>query len=154
MRALLLRHVEAGDRAALTGDDRQRPVSEHGRRQAEALVGLLADHPVERVVSSPLLRCVQSVEPIAAARGLEINVEDGLAEGASLDAVRCLLRGLGERPALLCSHGDVIGAVITDLGHRGTDLPPSPRWPKASVWALTGDPSRPTAVFVPPPTVR
>lgn len=146
----MIRHVHAGDRASWSGDDRRRPVSPRGGAQARALVAQLADHPIERVLSSDYDRCVQSVEPLAAARGLPVEHEPALAEGAPLDALHRLLRRLGETPTALCSHGDVIGALVTDLEHRGVALGPEPRWPKASVWVLEGAPEAPRATYLPP----
>jgi phosphohistidine phosphatase SixA len=149
---LVLRHTHAGDRATWHGDDRLRPVSEEGERQARALVGLLAGYPLDRILTSPYVRCVQSVEPLAAARGLEVEEEDLLAEGAPLDLVQRLLHQLAGDHAVLCSHGDVIGAIVTDLAHGGVDLGPCPpRWPKASTWVLDGDPLAPRANYLPPP---
>jgi broad specificity phosphatase PhoE len=149
---LLVRHTHAGDRSTWDGDDRRRPVSARGVQQADALVGMLASYPVERVLSSPYVRCVQSVAPLAAARGLEVEEEDLLAEGAPLDLVQQLLRRYETEDIVLCSHGDVIGAVVSDLAQRGVDLGPAgARWEKASTWVLDGDPRHPRASYLPPP---
>jgi broad specificity phosphatase PhoE len=152
MTVLLLRHTHAGDREAWVGDDRQRPVSDRGAKQAEALVDQLGAFPIERVLSSPYVRCVQSVQPLATARGLVVEEEDLLAEGAPLDLVQRLLRQVDGEHVVLCSHGDVIGALVTDLAGRGVDLGPAGQtWPKASTWVLEGDPLRPLASYLPPP---
>jgi phosphohistidine phosphatase SixA len=149
---LLLRHTHAGERDAWAGDDRHRPVSERGARQAEALVHQLSTYPIERVLTSPYVRCVQSVEPLAAARGLEVEEEDVLAEGAPFDLVQRLLQRVAGEDVVLCSHGDVIGAIVSDLAHRGVDLGPvGATWQKASTWVLDGDPHRPRASYLPPP---
>jgi broad specificity phosphatase PhoE len=150
---LLLRHTHAGDRDAWDGDDRRRPVSDRGVRQAQALVAQLGPYPVERVLTSPYVRCVQSVEPLAAARGLEVEEDDRLAEGTPFDLVQRLLHEVAGSHAVLCSHGDVIGAIVTDLAHRGVDLGPAgPVWAKASTWVLDGEPTAPSASYLPPPT--
>jgi broad specificity phosphatase PhoE len=156
---LLLRHVHAGDRDAWTGDDRRRPISATGLRQALALVDRYAERPVVGIVSSPYTRCVQSVEPLSASRGLLIEEAEELAEGAPLDVVDRFLRAQarrGERDGgdvVLCSHGDVIGAVVTHLGRAGAELPsPTPTWAKASTWILDGGLDDPAPVHLPPPT--
>ncbi|HSO93974.1 MAG TPA: phosphoglycerate mutase family protein, partial [Candidatus Dormibacteraeota bacterium] len=82
MTAYLVRHAKAGDRAGWEGDDRLRPLSEPGRRQADALVGLLNGSALEAVLSSPYLRCVQTVEPLAQHFRLSVQPEPDLAEGA------------------------------------------------------------------------
>src|SRR5206468_2146730 len=68
-RSYLVRHGAAGDRHAWHEADELRPLDEEGRWQAEALVALLAEAVIERLLSSPYLRCVQTLEPLAAVRG-------------------------------------------------------------------------------------
>ncbi|MTV26553.1 histidine phosphatase family protein [Nitriliruptoraceae bacterium ZYF776] len=135
---LLLRHAHAGDRDTWDGRDHLRPLSSLGLKQALAVVDQLAGHPIDRVVTSPYVRCVQSVEPLAAAIGVPVESDDDLAEGAAPDVTRRLLRKPGGRTVLLCSHGDVIGAAVTDLEHRGLLGDLDPRWPKGSTWVLEG----------------
>ncbi len=153
MSVLLLRHVHAGDRAAWNGDDRIRPASPQGRREAEALPTLLAAHPIDRILSSPARRCLDSVQPLADARGLLVESDERLAEGVPLDVIRALLREVADQGALLCSHGDVIAAAITDLAEQGVEVGASPEWEKASTWILDGLASTPAAHYLPPPSV-
>jgi 8-oxo-dGTP pyrophosphatase MutT (NUDIX family) len=102
---LVVRHAAAGDRDRWAGDDARRPLDERGRRQAEALVDQLAPFELERIVSSPLDRCLQSVEPLAAARGLDVEAVDELAEGRGSEQVRSFLLGLRGDAAVVCGHG-------------------------------------------------
>ena len=150
MTVLLVRHAHAGDRSSWQGDDRRRPLSERGHQQAEALVERLAGFPVERALSSEYDRCVQTLQPLARGRGLEVEDHPALAEGASLDLLHRLLRQIEGRDVTLCSHSDVIGAYLQDLAHRGVDLGGSPRWPKGSVWVLEGAADGPSATYLPP----
>jgi broad specificity phosphatase PhoE len=108
MSVILLRHASAGDRDAWQGDDRLRPLDERGRAQALALRDLLRARGVKRVMSSPYVRCTQTVAPL----GLEIVPDERLAEGARLEETLELLRAADD--AVACTHGDVIEAV---LGH-------------------------------------
>ena len=154
MSLLLLRHVHAGDRDHWSGDDdRHRPASPRGQRQAAALVETYADLAIDRILTSPLTRCVQSVEPLAQARGLEVEEASDLAEGTPLDVVQRRLRGLAGHDVVLCSHGDVIGAVIQDLHFRGVnfDAAGGMRWEKAGTWVLDGDPRLPAVRYLAPP---
>jgi 8-oxo-dGTP diphosphatase len=107
---LLLRHAWAGDRDAWSGDDRLRPLDERGRTQAIALRDLLSGRRIARVVSSPYVRCVESVGPLAAALGVTVEVDDRLAEGASRESALSLLAALDE--GLACTHGDVIEELL------------------------------------------
>jgi phosphohistidine phosphatase SixA len=106
MRVILLRHASAGDRSAWTGDDRLRPLDDRGRAQAEALRPVLAKLGVTRAVSSPYVRCTQTVAPLE----LDIELDDRLAEGAAASGVRELLAQLDG--AVACTHGDVVEAVL------------------------------------------
>lgn len=143
MTLLLVRHADAGDRAAWTGDDATRPLSATGRAQSQALVDHLVDEPIRSILSSPARRCVDTVEPIADARGLDVEIDDALAEGTPLDVADRLLRRLRSDDVLLCSHGDVLGAIITSLRRRGA-IHDRPGWPKGSTWILDDwpDPAR------------
>jgi hypothetical protein len=78
---LLVRHAKAGDREKWDAPDDLRPLTAKGEAQAEALVDLLAGYDIDRVLSSPYLRCTQTVAPLASARGLAVEPCDDLAEG-------------------------------------------------------------------------
>jgi len=106
--SVLVRHASAGNRDEWDGDDRQRPLDARGRRQAAELVELLRALDVRRVVSSPYLRCVETVEPLAGARGLPVEEDDRLAEGAG----RAASDLLGEDGVVLCTHGDVVRELV------------------------------------------
>ena len=112
MIVLLVRHTRAGDRSQWQGDDRLRPVDTKGRKQAKGLVDLLEEYPIERVLSSPYLRCTQSVWPLAAARGLEVEEVEELAEEAREDDVLGLVGSLQNRCVALCTHGDVMDEIV------------------------------------------
>jgi Histidine phosphatase superfamily (branch 1) len=108
--ALLVRHADAGDRRAWSGPDELRPLDRSGRRQAAALAELLAPLAPRRIVSSPAVRCRETVEPLAAALGLPVEESDALAEGAPRDPVRALLAA-ADRPALSV-HGDLFPDLL------------------------------------------
>ncbi len=103
---LLIRHARAGDRHAWEGDDRVRPVDERGRLQSDGLVEALAEFKIERIVSSPYLRCVQTVEPLAIALGLEIELDEQLGATRLHEVEEVLERLRGENVAV-CTHGDL-----------------------------------------------
>ncbi len=82
MTVILLRHGRSTANTALTLAGRTPGVEldEIGRSQATALRDRLGGLPVEAVVRSPLLRCRQTVEPLADALGLAPEIEEGLIE--------------------------------------------------------------------------
>lgn len=143
MTLLLLRHADAGDRAAWTGDDLARPLSATGRRQSEELAEMLAGRDLTRILSSPAKRCVDTVAPLAAALGLDIEEDVALTEGTPFDRVDKLLLDVGTQDVLLCSHVDVIGAALTALWRRG-HLASRPNARKLATWLVDGwpDPAR------------
>ena len=108
MTSVLVRHASAGDRDDWDGDDRLRPLDGRGRRQAAELVDRLRGIEVRRIVSSPYVRCVETVEPLAGALGLSVEQDDRLAEGAG----RASLDLLREDGVVGCTHGDVVDAVL------------------------------------------
>ena len=135
---LLVRHAWAGDRDDWAGDDRMRPLDERGRAQAGALVALLEPFVLEALVSSPYLRCVQTLEPLASARGLEIEQHEELGEERQANEGARLLEQLVDEDVAVCVHGGVQSAV----------LPADARFPKGCAWFLVpGDPPR----FIAPP---
>jgi 8-oxo-dGTP diphosphatase len=107
---LLLRHAWAGHRPSWEDVDHIRPLDELGTRQAERLMRVFSGHAIGRIVSSPAVRCVQTVEPLAAARGLDVEVRDELAEGAGAATVEAIAAETGA--GLLCLHGDALEAVF------------------------------------------
>jgi 8-oxo-dGTP diphosphatase len=102
---VLVRHAWAGERADWVGDDRLRPLDDRGHLQALELVELLAPYLADRIVSSPFLRCTQTVEPLAAARGLPVEPSEELAEERQERDGVAFLRSLAGRDAIVCTHG-------------------------------------------------
>jgi phosphohistidine phosphatase SixA len=104
---VLVRHASAGKRERWAGDDRMRPLDERGWQQAEEIAASLVFDGLERILSSPFVRCIQTVELLAQRVDLEIEKRVELAEGASRAEGLALLDELGGAGAVLCTHGDV-----------------------------------------------
>ncbi len=84
---------------------------------------------MKRVVSSPYVRCVQTVEPLAEAAGLRVELDERLAEGADVDAAFDLLLELDAVHGVVCTHGDLIPLLLRRLvvhGHGGRRAPARP----------------------------
>ena len=58
----------------MAGDDRRGPLDKHGRTQAEELVEPLAPFRIEAILTSPAVRCIQTVAPLARARRAQLDV--------------------------------------------------------------------------------
>lgn len=139
MAILLVRHAHVLPRKEWAGANYLRPLSEQGKREADRLVKAAeAFAPVSRVLSSPYVRCVETVAPLANQRGLEVELSDDLLEGQSCAAVK-LVRTLAGSDLAVCTHGDVIAEILVSLADEdGVDLGPNPRQAKGSVWLLEG----------------
>ena len=155
----LIRHAAAGDRSAWTKPDRLRPVTKKGRRQSQAIAERLGGRRPDAVLSSPYLRCVQTLEPLAERAGREVETVDFLAEGSGGAG---LIDYVAERPGqelAMASHGDVIPEVIDRLKRLGVPLSSSAPdgrldCKKGSDWVLgTRHGEIVSAHYLPPPDV-
>jgi 8-oxo-dGTP diphosphatase len=96
---------------------------------------------VTALISSPALRCIQTLEPLADRLGIKIEVDERLAEGSPFEHALAVVRDAPDR-ALLCSHGDVVTDLIEALARRGMELTTAPDWRKATLWVLDGEADR------------
>jgi 8-oxo-dGTP diphosphatase len=139
MPVILIRHAHAGDRQDWCDDDRLRPLSTRGHRQAQHMPETLRSCLPRRVLSSPYTRCVQTVAPLAGCLGLPTETTEHLAEGAGPQAL-ALIRSLVDDTVALCTHGDVITDVLVALADEDRlDLGANPRQAKGSAWVLQAD---------------
>ena len=147
----LVRHAKAGSRAAWTDDDSTRPLVDDGWEQARVIASRLAPlHPV-RLVSSPFVRCRQTLEPLAETVKLPVEAVTELREGVDTDTALTFLEGLAAG-TVACSHGDVIPAVLKRLEWHGLDIVDWADTRKGSVCRLERHEGRfVRASFSPPP---
>jgi probable phosphomutase (TIGR03848 family) len=82
MTVILLRHGRSTSNTAhtLAGRTEGVDLDDKGREQADGIVERVGTLPVKAIVRSPLLRCERTVQPLAAALGLEPVIEDRLSE--------------------------------------------------------------------------
>ena len=136
----LVRHAAALDRRAWAEPDELRPLSSAGRRQAEALPGHLDSTGLSRLVSSPLVRCVQTLEPLAETLGAPIELADELVEGASgRGALDLMLALTTDGPVAVCTHGDVLLDALGELRAARIPLDGPFETKKGSTWILEVD---------------
>lgn len=131
----LVRHAKAGERRLWDGDDLERPLSPKGWKQAELLASRLATLDISSLHSSPYMRCVQTLEPLALWLDRTIEIDTRLSEEEPFEPMLELLTEVPDG-AVMCSHGDMIPATIGALERRGTEIRTPPDWRKASVWVL------------------
>lgn len=108
MRLLLMRHGIAEDAGPATGwRDEPRALTEEGRaRMVVAARGVARlGEPIEAVITSPLVRCVQTGGIVADVVGVSPSSDRRLRPGADHDAVcGLLLEHPDARGLLLCGH--------------------------------------------------
>ena len=154
MTVYLVRHAEAKSRSHWKGSDRLRPLTKKGERQAHALVDLLAEADVRRVVSSPAVRCGETVEPLASKHGVHVVTDEVLAEGAPTKAALKLLHdaAAAKGDSVVCTHGDLVPELLRALTKDGVRLVDDLRFAKGSTWVLqTKDHSLTEGRYLPPP---
>jgi phosphohistidine phosphatase SixA len=134
-----VRHAKAGSREDWTGDDRLRSLTKKGKKQAEELVAVLKKNPITAVYSSPFLRCVQTVEPVARARGLEVKQSAALAEGMGLKGAMQLISDDRLEHAVLCCHGDLSWELVEELVKYRVIKAGEGGYDKASTWVVDFD---------------
>lgn len=103
--------------------DLQRPLSLLGSMQATmGIAPFLVGAGVTRLLSSPAVRCLQTLEPAAATLGLTVEAADELAVTApGLSLLRLLEQG-GTQGAALCTHGEALTALSAAWRSAGLDV--------------------------------
>jgi 8-oxo-(d)GTP phosphatase len=104
---LLLRHASAGERLSSPALDYGRPLDREGWDDARHLPAALARFRVDRIVTSPHTRCVQTVAPLARAARIDVECRDELVPEAPVGATLALLDELTST-TLVCTHREVI----------------------------------------------
>jgi phosphohistidine phosphatase SixA/8-oxo-dGTP pyrophosphatase MutT (NUDIX family) len=150
---ILLRHASAGQRTAHPDDDARRPLDAEGATDARLLAGLLACFaPRARVLSSPALRCLETVQPYAADFGGSVEAELALTvprrpSGSSAgrtsigDSLATLVRDLvaADQAAVVCLHREnlpqALAAACAALGAPSA-VPDDPELPKGGFWVV------------------
>jgi phosphohistidine phosphatase SixA len=127
---LLVRHASAGERELWEGDDSERPLDDRGVRQAGEIAELLASFEPTTIVSSPALRCRQTMAPLAEALSIPVELRDELSEARQDDDGAAFVASLAGDTVVVCGHGGLEQLV---LGHT------APRWRKATTFVLDDD---------------
>ena len=118
MRLIVVRHAKA----APGEPDELRPLTPEGRETASALAERLRGARPDAVVTSPLLRARETAAPIAAAAGVELEVDERLAPGATVDDVRAAVAGRGET-VVVVGHVPDCERVVLALAGRTVSFP-------------------------------
>jgi broad specificity phosphatase PhoE len=134
----VIRHAKAKNRMEWTEADELRPLTKRGRREAAGLAERLRVESLERLVSSPSRRCVETLEPLARLLDLPIETTDLLEEGAGGGRALDLLLSLSLESTSLacCTHGDVLYGLMREVASSDVPLAGPLDVPIASTWVL------------------
>lgn len=121
---VLARHADAGDRATWSGPDIARPLTALGWEQAHRLANLLTLIRPVRLLAASVERCAQTLQPVATALRLPIEVDDALDEPLPgqpseaktlVSAQRLTELAVAATPAILCGQGKTIPGTLRRL---------------------------------------
>jgi phosphohistidine phosphatase SixA len=152
---VLVRHGHAGAKKLWDGDDAHRPLTGRGRQQAEGLVASLREAGPTRLVSSPYLRCSQTLEPLAAQLALPLAGWDLLRPDTDVRRLDRWLTDPRLQGAVLCTHGETLNALfdlwagtraLARIGHGAT----TGTTEKGAAWIVTTDQEHTRARYVRP----
>lgn len=133
----LVRHAKSLSRSTWQEPDELRPLSDTGRRQAEALPAHFRGLGFEHLVSSPFVRCVQTLEPLAISLDATVEHAEQLAEGAPGRGALALVLALAAGgPVAACTHGDVLLDALAELRAGHIPLSGPIECKKGSSWVL------------------
>ncbi|MDQ2943573.1 MAG: histidine phosphatase family protein [Candidatus Dormibacteraeota bacterium] len=135
----VVRHAKAGSRGHWSGDDRLRPLSKKGFKQAAALVAILEPFPITAIYSSPFRRCVQTIEPVARTRELAVKESDSLAEGHGLGGAMEFMGDRKLNQVVLSTHGDIVWELVEVLVKRKVVKAGEGGFEKGSMWVVDID---------------
>ena len=100
------------------------------------MVEILEPFPISAIFSSPFLRCVQTVQPLAQARKLAITQSAALAEGHGLAGAMQFLADPKLDHAALSTHGDIVWELVEELVKRHVVKAGEGGFNKGSIWVV------------------
>lgn len=117
---VLLRHTKALKRDLWDGDDGDRPLEHVGQIQAAKIPGIYAPYAIEKIYSSDAIRCVQTIEVMAAEYGITPIYSSEISEfGFEKDSEKALDYALSvmlsDKPSVMCSHNPVLPKLVKKL---------------------------------------
>ncbi len=138
MRVVVVRHAKAGERSSWEEQEFERSLNQAGIKQAQAIAEFLKEGTFTALFSSPYKRCVQTLDPLGDALGLEIKLDERLAENTTYVALQSFLLSLGgDGFYVACTHGNVAPELVemligSNMERVGTPL----RCAKGSLWDI------------------
>lgn len=134
---IALRHGKATPPENWDGPDATRPLLQRGIDQALSVAqGIAAYRPV-RLLSSPAVRCEQTIAPTARVTGIDVTDKPEISQDAFRRDAAAVTKVVAKRlrkgvTTVLCSHGPVLPQII-DAVVRATATPDSGKLQRAAM---------------------
>jgi 8-oxo-dGTP diphosphatase len=136
---ILMRHAQALARHDWSGEDCDRPLNNHGERQARRILSNFQPYAIEEIHSSSAVRCYESITPMARALSVDFFFTDSLSEDVYLKdkdrPIKYIHRLLvNDYPVLVCSHNPILPRTISSfvdkfgVGVSEINLEPADAW--------------------------
>jgi len=117
---ILLRHAKAITRDEWQGEDDDRPLDSLGQNQANRLLAIYQVYNLDQIHTSDAVRCYDTVNPIAKALGINLEVTGKLSESTykkdkekAFDYAKDLIKV--DARILLCSHNPILPKMLNKL---------------------------------------
>ncbi|MFM1957789.1 MAG: hypothetical protein RI929_152 [Actinomycetota bacterium] len=114
---IILRHAKATLRSDWKGEEAKRTLLPEGKKQAKALVPLIAAYGPKRLITSPWVRCHDTIAPYAETRKQKLIERHQLTElgnkkrpARTQDVVKDLLGT--SKSGLICSHRPALPSIL------------------------------------------
>lgn len=120
---ILLRHAKATPRDQWDGEEAKRPLLPDGKKQAKRLIPALDAYAPKRLVTSPWMRCYQTVEPYSKNKKRTLILRSQLTELSNALSPRKTKHAVEQifdtsKSALLCSHRPALPTIVQTLSSR------------------------------------
>ena len=117
---IVLRHGKAVPPASWDGPDATRPLLHRGLEQSQNVAAAIAAWAPAKLISSPAVRCLATIEPVAHLTGLSVKASDAISQDSFEEgtaSVHSLVRKRirKQQNAVICSHGPVIPEIIDEI---------------------------------------
>lgn len=136
---LVLRHGTAVSPSVWDGEDAARPLLHRGVEEAQNVTQSLAAWAPTKLMSSPAVRCLSTIEPVSTFLDVPVKTVAGLSQDAHEDGTATVAKIMQKRlarkrPVLICSHGPVIPEIL-DAAFTATNTPPDAATRRAAMLA-------------------
>ena len=116
---IALRHGKAIPPLSWPGDDASRPLTSRGQEQASAVVSILSAYGPQALVTSPAVRCRETIAPYAQSIGVTPEAEAAVSQlaydnGEPMDEVVHRLLDARES-VVVCTHSPVVPELVATI---------------------------------------